>query len=498
MASQSQSLSSLINIKTVLPTTAAQPQALSNILLLSPNSILNISDFRTYSTLAAVATDFGTTDPAYYASELIFAAGLPTVSVSLWAQNAQPAVLVGAPLTASASLVSTWTAITNGGFDITINGTAYTLTGLNFNGVTNLNGVASVINISLVGGTITYNNVYNNFTITDVITGTSSTITFATAPASGTDISTLLGCAVTNAGSKVIEGIVAEQPVTALVRNDQYYGLLWYSAYVIGATDAQNITCTEYLQGSTNVHAMLVPNQDTATLLQGDQTNVSYQLQTLSLGRAWSQYSSTSPYAITSIAALLQSTNFAGANTAIDTMWKSEPGVIAESLPTSVIANIKSYNANVLANVATGIQVTPVFQQGVTATGQFLDTAFYADAVQIYVQNALLNLVLTTGTKIGQTAQGNNDVRAVVVKTLTQFQNQGFIALNGYWDGGTVGPVKNGDYLPTGFWVLIPPIQNQSQLNLDARNLSFQVGYIIQGAVNTFSAVITVSSPGTI
>jgi hypothetical protein len=497
MASQSQSLGSLINLKTVLPVPAAQPQALSNILLLSPNSQLNVNSFITYDSLASVAADYGTTDPIYYASDLIFAAGGPTVSVALWAQLAQPAVLVGSPLTATASLTSTWTAITSGGFDITINGTPYTLTSLNFSGVTNLNGVASVINTELTGATITYNSVYNQFKVTDVITGTSSTISFATAPSSGTDISGLLGLVVGN-GSQVIEGIAAETPVTALARNDLNYGLLWYSAYIIGATDAQNVAAAEYIQGSSNVHALLVPNQDTATQLVNDQTNVSYQLEALELGRAWSQYSSTSPYAITSIAAQLQATNFAGQNTAINTMWKQEPGVVAESLPTNVVQNVKSYNANILANVASGIQVTPVFQNGVTASGQYLDTAFYADAVQIYIQNALLNLVLNTGTKIGQTAQGNNDVQAVVVQTLTAFQNQGFIAQNGYWDGGTVGPVVNKQFLPTGFWVDIPPIQNQSQLNLDKRNLSFQVGYIIQGAVNTFSAVITVSNPGTI
>lgn len=87
-------------------------------------------------------------------------------------------------------------AITDGSLAITINGTDTEATANDYSGSGTLLLVAAMLGSSLGGNSVVrcvWNPATNRFTITTAATGTAATITYASAPATGTDISALCG-----------------------------------------------------------------------------------------------------------------------------------------------------------------------------------------------------------------------------------------------------------------------------------------------------------------
>ena len=108
-----------------------------------------------------------------------------------------PARIVGPPM---ASTLAQWQAVTNGGFAITIGGTPYALTGLNFSAVTSIPGILPVLQAGLkaAGAPVALSTALQPigaraFIIQTSATGAAASLSYATAPASGTDISAMLG-----------------------------------------------------------------------------------------------------------------------------------------------------------------------------------------------------------------------------------------------------------------------------------------------------------------
>lgn len=97
--------------------------------------------------------------------------------------------------------IPTWKAITAGSFKISINGAEQSITGLDFNAVTDLAGVAGVIQTALqavasggyTAATCVYSTTTRSFTITSGTTGATSTVSDLSDAATGTAIAESLG-----------------------------------------------------------------------------------------------------------------------------------------------------------------------------------------------------------------------------------------------------------------------------------------------------------------
>lgn len=101
-----------------------------------------------------------------------------------------PAYLTGGTL--ATSVVATWNAVTNGSFKITIDGTLYHVTGLDFSACTTMANVASVIQAgirAMTGSTELVVWSTNKFIVTSANTTGSSAVSVTTAGTVGTDIS---------------------------------------------------------------------------------------------------------------------------------------------------------------------------------------------------------------------------------------------------------------------------------------------------------------------
>ena len=177
------SVSNLVNVTVSLTPNGAAALSFGVLLIAGDSNVVNGAErYRTYTDIDSVANDFGLTAPEYLAAVLYFGQS-PQPSECLigrWFSSASAAQNIGGILTASQQALNLWTSISNGGFDITVDGAALTLTALNFTAATNMNGVASVIQTALQSAAsasvlCSWNG--TNFTITSSTTGTGTAAT---------------------------------------------------------------------------------------------------------------------------------------------------------------------------------------------------------------------------------------------------------------------------------------------------------------------------------
>lgn len=78
--------------------------------------------------------------------------------------------------------------------------------------------------------------------------------------------------------------------------------------------------------------------------------------------------------------------------------------------------------------------------------------------------------------------------------SLEQGVRNGLIAQNGQWNGTGFGALSKGDTLPSGYYVYIQPMAEQSQSERDARKAPpIQIAVKLAGAIHTVDVSITVN-----
>lgn len=597
------SVSNLVNVTVNLSPLSAAGRSFGTLMIAGDSGVINGAErFRTYNTLSDVLNDFGSTAPEALAATLYFGQSPQpsTLMVGAWLRTAQAAQNLGAILTPSQQVISNFIPISNGAFDITIDGTQQTLTGINFNSATNLNAVASAINGVLTGavctwngsefvitsdttgvgvaahGTITFTgagtaadtvviggtsielvassptgsevliggsavatagNLYsfliassdtniskcnyslagavitvtyktigiggNSFTLSKTSTAITvsgadlsggsvpSSVGYASSPASGTDISTLLG--LTAALSiDLIPGYASETPAqcAAVLANmsSAWYGLMFAAS--VAPTDQQNLDVCTFIEAqtltrifgvtisNTNVQSALVTNDLASLMMLG-----AYE-------QSFNQFSSTSLYAVASLFGRAFSVDFTAQNSTIDLMYKQEPGVIPEDLSDSVAAVLQSKRCNVYAEYDND---TSILQYGVMSGPAYFDEIQGLDWFQNAVQTACYNVLFTSTTKVPQTDAGVNQLTNACSGACDAAVNNG-LAAPGQWNGPAFGALTTGQFLKTGYYIFAPSVTTQSQSDRDARKSPpIQIALKLAGAINTVDVLVTVN-----
>lgn len=489
-------ISRLVNVAVSLTPQAAQSQNLHTLLVLGNSQVIDTNErYRSYSSLSSIATDFGTTAPEYLAAALWFEqAPQPTsILIGRWAQTATHGRLRGATLTAAQQTLTNFTAVTNGGFTYTKDGGAPTnITALNLSTATSLNSVASLITAALTGVTVTWNSSYQRFeAVSSASTGTTSSISFWTAPGAGTDLSSLLGMQnVVGSGAYTVAGIVAESALAAATLFDANYGQLWYALMITGAVNSDHLAVGPFIEATTNKHVYGVSTQETGCLVSSDTSNIAYQLKALGLNKTAVQYSSYSAYAAASLLGRILTVDYTGNNTTITLMFKQEPGIAAENLNASQADALASFNCNafILYN-----NNTAIIQNGVVSSGEFLDTITGTDAYAVDLQNDAYNLLYTSVTKIPQTDAGMHLIKTQLDQTSQRYVTNGLFA-PGVWNAQGFGALNQGDFLETGYYTYAPPVASQSTADRAARkSVSFQIAAKLAGAVHSLQVNVTVN-----
>jgi hypothetical protein len=497
-------ISSLINVSVNLAPTAAQAQNTNVALILTNENVIDpVTRLRSYTTLAGVASDFGTTGPAYSAAAEWFAqAPQPTqIDIGRWVQTASAGQLICAPLAPAQQLLSYWTTLASAAFKISIDGGAVTnvpMAATPFAAATSLQGVAAIIQTALqtavspLTPTVTYNANYQRFQITSGTTGTTSSVSFMTAGTVDIDISGVIGGLSTSSGAYTVAGLAAESALAAATLFDTQFGQVWYALVMPTITaDSDHVAVAGFIEATTNKHLYGVTTAEGAIISNpADTTNVAYLMKQLGYKRTFTQYSSTSAYAIVSFFGRILTVNYGGNNTTITLMYKQEPGIVAETLTSAQLATLTGFNANVFVNYNNN---TAIIQNGVDAAGLYADVITGTDNFALTVQTALYNLLYLSPTKIPQTDAGTHQLTTAIESVCVQYVKNGLIA-PGVWTVAGFGDLVQNAFMPTGYYVYAPSVATQTQAaRLSRASVPIQVAIKLAGAVQTVNVAVIVN-----
>lgn len=492
--SQGLSVSDVVNVTINMSPIAAAVRNFGALLVLGSSSVIDTNErIRSYTTLTAVGNDFGQTAPEYLAAQNFFSQSpQPSVLyIGRWAQTATSGLLHGAHLSTSQQAIANFQAITNGGFNITIDGTVKNITGLNFSGAANLNAVAAIIATALgASANAVWGANNQRFDIISKTTGATSTVSYASA-GTGTDVSTLLGLTAASGASAPVAGIPAETLLSAVAQmaniSNDWYGL---AVAAIGLVDADQIAVSGFIEAANPSRIFGITTQAAATLDPTSTTDLAYVLAAAKYRRTFIQYSSSSPYAVTSMYGRAFTVDFTGNRTTITLKFKQEPGVTAETLTETQAATLKAKKCNVFVNYNNS---TAIIQEGQMSDGSFFDEVHGLDFTQNDVQTAVYNALYTSPTKIPQTDAGNEILANVVSARLAQGVTNGLIA-PGVWNSAGFGALSQGDTLDKGYYVYAPPVSSQSQADREARKaVTMQCAIKLAGAVHSANVIINVN-----
>lgn len=476
-------VSRVVNVTVDLTNKAAASRNFGAMLILGASDIIRPAErIRSYSSAAGVAQDFGADAPEYGAAVLFFSQSPKpsTVYVGRWAKTSTPGSLRGASLNEDAAAIANFNAITNGAFDVTVDGSKVSVATIDLSGQTNLNGVASAID-SALGYVASCRWTGDRFVIESASSGSSSGVTGITS----TPLSQAMGLAE---GTTEIAGANAEtltECVNKLLDYNQWYGLFVAADY--GTEDALGAAAA--IEAASPSRVVAFSSQDANDLDSLNSSSLAYKLHAANYNRSFAVYSGSSAYAAASVLGRMSTVNFNGSNTTITLKFKNLPGVVAESLRTSQADALKAINENVFAAYQNDVSI---LQEGTMAGGDYIDEIHGLDWLQDRIQTDLFNLLYGSG-KVAQDERGMTAIIATVNKALDQAVANELVA-PGVWNGEGFGALSTGDTLSTGYYVYIQPLAEQAQSDREARKAPpIQIAVKLAGAVHFIDCMITVN-----
>lgn len=482
-----------VRVSVVLTPAGAQAQNLSTLLILgSSGAIDSVERLRTYSSIDAIASDFGATAPEYKAALLWFEQSPQPTSLKIgrWFKTAAPGVLRGAPLLAAQRALSVFTAITAGGFTVSIDGAAQTVDDVNLSAALSLNHVASLITAALTGATMTWDEYNGRFTLTSNTTGAASSVSFMTPVTGTTNLGAALGMLSTSSGAYIAPGAAAEEAIDAVTLFDGQFGQTWYAVTVLGADNDDHLAIAPYIEATNNKHLYGVSTQEAGALVAAAQSDIAYQLAAASYDKTLVCYSSTSPYSVVSLLGRLLTVDYSGNSTAITLAYKQAPGIVPEYLNGAQADALEAKNCNALLQFNND---TAIILNGVVSSGEFADVITSTDALAVNLMTSAYNLLYTSTTKIPQTDAGIHLIVTTLEAVCSQFVTNGTLA-PGVWNAGGFGTLKQGDFLVKGFYIYATPLAAQNPADRAARKAPpIRIAAKLAGAVHDIDIAVSVN-----
>jgi hypothetical protein len=317
-----------------------------------------------------------------------------------------------------------------------------------------------------------------------------SSVGYATAAGSGTDISASAGLTSATAQT-LVAGYAAETPAACIAAlcaaSPLWYGSMFQAS--VQPTDDQYMDVAPVIEAQSIKRVFGVTITNTNVLSNLVTNDLASRLKAGNFRRTVSQYSQNA-YAIASFFGRNFSVNYDSSNTAITVMYKQEPAVAAESLTEAQADTLKAKNCNVFVNYVNG---TSIVEYGTMADGTFFDVVHDTDWVQNAMQTSVYNVLYTTTTKIPQTDAGMNQITNAIAAVCQQAVDNGVVA-PGTWNGPSFGSITTGQYLKTGYYIYAQPIALQSQADRSARKAPpITVALKLAGAIQTVDILVDVN-----
>jgi hypothetical protein len=451
--------------------------------------------FALYADIASVATDFGT-DSDMYAHAAAFFGTSPNPTnaggvlvAGYWRGVQETTVASAAVLTGAqqveVTLIDQLQAISDGEFDITVDGELISVAAFDTRTITTLAELATALSLELVGSTKSATATISDddrLIITSDSTGATSTITLATVAAApaGTYIGSLLAIAagtgattVQGAASAVLAVETQVDGITALKALVNFKG----AVFIDSAIDADRKLLATWAQANS---VLIYDVFDTAANLTIDPANIVWDIKLSSLTNYRMLYSAAGNRLLASAyMARAHVVNFNAERSAL-TMHLKAVTVTAEDYTQTQITAAKTVGLDIY----TTIKNTPVILT--SGANDFMDNRYNIIGFIDAIQTDMFNLLKATGTKIPQTQRGVNQMIDQAEKT-----TRGFVRAEVFAPGAWSSPDYFGDLdtfnrniAENGFYWIAGELADQPQVERAARESP-----VLQGAVKNAGAI---------
>lgn len=471
---------------------AATPSGLAgfntNSIAIFSNETAGFSEnYKAYITPDGVKDDFGSDSLTYKMANALFTpvpnfrtGGGYLYVFPFGGANATAASFETAALTSN---ITAFQGVATGDLNISIDGTDYLLTGLNFTNVSSVNDIANVIkgknpdvNIEVDSGSIIF---------TSRRFGTASAVSIKTATGgTGTDISTteyLNAAAGTENDGANASGQTLSNAVTNALK-EVYFG---------GVLSTQYVDDTTFLANSSAIQALDCDYFEVISSLK-DISGIGANIKSAGNGKTRTlAYSlENNKVAIATYATVAKSVNFDGSNTANTLNLKTLTGVLPDkNLNDTYVLAAKTNGVDIYGNTG-GISV--VYSN---------DNNGYTDDIenQLWFKKAIevagFNYLRQTNTKIPQTEAAMTGLKNAYAQICEKGIKNGVIGA-GAWN--TAIPFGDPDdfkrnIAEKGYYIYSAPIAEQSQVDREARKAPVvQIAIKMSGAFHSSDVIIYV------
>lgn len=492
--SNNASITNVINVALIPESQLAQRDNMNVIAVLSSGAagvITSAERFRSYRDAASVEADFGTASIVTQYAQTVFGTRPNAINfggsliVGLHRAAAETVPASAATLVSTqfveATLLAQLQAITDGSFNISVDGVAELVDGLDFSVVTSLDGIAALLDTNITGASVSVDNGY--FKITSATTGATSLLTYMTPGTTGTFVGGILtmasgtgGTLTQGAASSVLPVETKVASLSALKQLVNFKG----GVFTDQVLDAEVPAMAAWAQANQT----LLYNAFSGTAyLTPSTSNPVWAVKLASQSNFRCLYSKAGNRLLAATyMARAHTVNFNAENSAI-TMNLKELAVPAESYEQTEIDAAK----RVGLDVYTTIKDTPVVLT--SGANDFVDNVYNLIAFVDAVQTDLFNLLKSTGTKIPQTTRGVNQLVAQAEKTSRGFVRAGVFAPGAWSSPDSFGNIDtfNRNIEQFGFYWLAGLLKDQPQSDRQARKSP-----VLQGAVKNAGAIHSV------
>lgn len=380
---------------------------------------------RYYSTLDAVLEDFDTSSQAYFAASAFFSRSERPNTMAIGAAVESP---IAATLTGGVADMTKLTNLTDGSFAITVDGQEFEVTGITTDTSPVLAAIANAIDTAInAKGTATVKD--GALVISSKTTGDESTISYATAASSGTDISALLMLTDTTAANKYdgyTPGTLADE--LNLIQTAARCAGRAIFGWVIDAkwrdTEDQK-TVADYLAAQDPAYFSACTNAASA-YNTADETNIAYYCKNKGYnGVSVIYHDNPQVYPDMSYAALALSVNYALENSTLTMKFKQLDGIEPSPLTETQVSALAARNCNCYVLMGNTSRVIREGTQSADTwfTDSFVNLMNYKEELQVEVFNVFLR-----NKKVPYTTAGQDLLVSAAAKINNRYTRNGTFA----------------------------------------------------------------------
>ena len=479
------SIKNVVNVSLSSVSSSLSEYNVGNLMIVTDEAptILNPSDVMIYADSASVASDFGAGSKIATQADIVFAQ-TPNILAS------GGRLLVGRPKQVSATAgfealtgeidFESLSAISDGCLDITIDGTLTQLENLDFSGVTDMDGLYSVLAAQTISGA-TVSMKEGVIVITSGTTGaSSSSVVLSAGTGTGTDVSTALDIAqdqqVAGTDSR------AETPTETFLR---LFGATYFGGFIWLPTisDSDFMSLASSVQSKNCMLFKGVSSIDDVT------SGIGYKVKSQGLSHTRIIYSSQN--VATAYASSLLSVNFTGSLTAKTMHLKTLQNVEADDSITDTVLQTLINNG-----VDSYLYVAGLPKVWATSANTYSDEVFnliwFTNAIEV----AGFNCLSQTSTKLPQTEYGLSILKSSYGTVCQQAISNG-VANAGTWNlSQTFGDpsIFKSAISSYGYYIYSAPISSQSVSDRESRKAPLiQIAIKLTGAIHSTDVMILVN-----